>query len=58
MNTVTIKFGPGTAAWKDMQEVAKVLQEKGYSIEPKEGIGIVKLTKDISDEPPIRKIGT
>ncbi|WP_374203819.1 hypothetical protein [Bacillus cereus group sp. BfR-BA-01393] len=37
--------------------VAKVLQEKGYSVEPKEGIGIVKLTKDISDEPVIRKIG-
>ena len=31
---------------------------KGLLIEPKEGIGIVKLTKDISDEPPIRKIGT
>ena len=36
----------------------KSFAEKGYSIEPKEGIGIVKLTKDISDEPPIRKIGT
>ncbi|HHT7152325.1 hypothetical protein BK718_16960 [Bacillus thuringiensis serovar andalousiensis] len=57
MNKVTINFGPGTAAWKDMQEVAKVLQEKGYSVEPKEDIGIVKLTKDISDEPVIRKIG-
>ncbi|MHA4168908.1 hypothetical protein [Bacillus cereus] len=57
MNTVTINFGPGTAAWKDMQEVAKILQEKGYLFEPKEGIGIVKLTKDISDEPVIRKIG-
>ncbi|WP_130067777.1 hypothetical protein [Bacillus albus] len=57
MNKVTINFGPGTAAWKDMQEVAKILQEKGYSVEPKEGIGIVKLTKNISDEPVIRKIG-
>ncbi|MFC9728317.1 hypothetical protein [Bacillus cereus] len=57
MNKVTINFGSGTAAWKDMQEVVKILQEKGYSVEPKEGIGIVKLTKDISDEPVIRKIG-
>ncbi|EMN7726837.1 hypothetical protein WB980_000080 [Bacillus cereus] len=57
MNKVTINFGPGTAAWKDMQEVAKILQEKGYSVEPKGDIGTVKLTKDISDEPTIRKIG-
>ena len=28
MNTVTIKFGQGTAAWKDMQEVLKILQKK------------------------------
>lgn len=47
MNTVTIKFGQGTEAWKDMQEVAKFLQERGYSVQPKEDIGTVKLTKVI-----------
>lgn len=47
MNTVTIKFGQGTEAWKDMQEVAKFLQERGYSVQPKEDIGAVKLTKVI-----------
>ncbi|MGE6963752.1 hypothetical protein ACQKIW_28405 [Bacillus thuringiensis] len=50
MNTVTIKFGPGTTAWKDMQEVAKALQEKGYSVQPKGDIGTVILTKEIHDE--------
>ncbi|OUB82590.1 hypothetical protein BK784_38635 [Bacillus thuringiensis serovar medellin] len=50
MNTVTIQFGQGTEAWKDMQEIAKVLQEKGYSVEPYEEIGTVKLTKKINDE--------
>ncbi|MBU4642770.1 hypothetical protein [Bacillus toyonensis] len=50
MNTVTIKFGEGTEAWVDMQEVAKVLQEKGYSVEPYQEIGTVKLTKKINDE--------
>ncbi|MED1560114.1 hypothetical protein [Bacillus paramycoides] len=50
MNIVTIKFGQGTEAWGDMQEVAKVLQEKGYSVEPYEEIGTVKLTKKINDE--------
>ncbi|MDA1909718.1 hypothetical protein PDK24_28555 [Bacillus cereus] len=47
MNTVTIKVGPGTEAWKDMQEVAKGLQERGYSVEPKEGIGMMKLKQFI-----------
>ncbi|WP_242322128.1 hypothetical protein [Bacillus cereus group sp. BfR-BA-01393] len=28
MNKVTINFGPGTAAWKDMQEVACKCQDK------------------------------
>lgn len=50
MNTVTIKFGQGTEAWKDMQEVAKILMEKGYSVQPKEDIGTVILTKKIGDE--------
>ncbi|PGO64381.1 hypothetical protein CN980_25375 [Bacillus cereus] len=50
MNIVTIKFGQGTEAWGDMQEVAKVLQEKGYSVEPYEEIGTVKLVKKINDE--------
>ncbi|EJQ21165.1 hypothetical protein IE5_02213 [Bacillus cereus BAG3X2-2] len=57
MNTVTINFGPGTAAWKDAQEITKFLKEKGYSIQPKEDIGTVKLTKNIYDKPTIRKIG-
>ncbi|MGQ4286915.1 hypothetical protein ACS4JF_20475 [Bacillus thuringiensis] len=50
MNIVAIKFGQGTEAWGDMQEVAKVLQEKGYSVEPYEEIGTVKLVKKINDE--------
>ncbi|MEC3439451.1 hypothetical protein P9136_22385, partial [Bacillus cereus] len=50
MNTITIKFGQGTEAWKDMQDIAKMLQEKGYSVEPYEEIGTVKLTKKINDE--------
>ena len=50
MNTVTIKFGQGTAAWKDMQEVVKILHEKGYSDQPYEDIGTVKLTKEIVDK--------
>ncbi|OUB90481.1 hypothetical protein BK784_25300 [Bacillus thuringiensis serovar medellin] len=50
MNIVTIKFDQGTEAWKDMQDIAKVLQEKGYSVEPYEGIGTVKLIKKINDE--------
>jgi len=50
MNTVTIKFGPGTTAWKDMQEVTKALQEKGYSVQPKDDIGTITLTKEIQDE--------
>ncbi|PGH84997.1 hypothetical protein CN899_10205 [Bacillus thuringiensis] len=50
MNIVTIKFGQGTEAWGDMQEVAKVLQKKGYSVEPYEEIGTVKLVKKINDE--------
>ncbi|WP_144489351.1 hypothetical protein, partial [Bacillus thuringiensis] len=49
MNIVTIEFGQGTEAWRDMQEVAKVLQEKGYSVEPYEEIGTVKLVKKIND---------
>lgn len=56
MNTVTIKFGPGTAAWKDMQEVAKVLQEKGYFIQQNDDIGTVKLTKEIKEESEVRHI--
>ena len=58
MNTVTIKFGPGTAKMERYAGGRKSFAGKGLPIEPKEGIGIVKLTKDISDEPPIRKIGT
>lgn len=50
MNTVTIKFGPGTAAWKDMQEVVKVLHDKGYRAQPYEDIGTIKLIKEIKDE--------
>ncbi|MEB9170872.1 hypothetical protein P4I06_23710 [Bacillus cereus] len=50
MNTVIIQFGQGTEAWKDMREITKFLQEKGYFIEPYEEIGSVKLTKKISDE--------
>ncbi|MGD6889365.1 hypothetical protein [Bacillus mobilis] len=50
MNTITIKFGQGTEAWKDMQEVVKVLHGKGYIAQPYEDIGTVKLTKKINDE--------
>ncbi len=50
MNTIIIKFGQGTEAWKDMQDIAKMLQENGYSVEPYEEIGTVKLTKKINDE--------
>lgn len=50
MNTITIKFGQGTEAWKDVQEVSKILMEKGYSIQPKEDIGTVILTKKNGDE--------
>lgn len=31
MHTVTIKFGQGTVAWKDIREVVKILHDKGYS---------------------------
>ena len=50
MNTVTIKFGQGTEAWKDMQEVVKVLHDKGYSAQPYEEIGTVKLIKEMTGE--------
>ncbi|BCC54934.1 hypothetical protein BCJMU07_4284 [Bacillus cereus] len=50
MNTITIKFGQGTAAWKDMQEVLKSLQKKGYTVQPYKKIGTVKLTKEINME--------
>ncbi|QPW46716.1 hypothetical protein G9298_02660 [Bacillus thuringiensis] len=50
MNTVTIKFGQGTAAWKDMREVVKFLREKGYNAQPYEEIETVKLTKEITEE--------
>ncbi len=50
MNTIAIKFGQGTEAWKDMQEVIKVLHDKGYIAQPYEDIGTVKLTKEINDE--------
>ncbi|MBU4642277.1 hypothetical protein [Bacillus toyonensis] len=49
MNTVTIKFGQGTAAWKDMQDVVKILHDKGYSAQPYKEIGTVELTKKIDD---------
>ncbi|MGI2710133.1 hypothetical protein [Bacillus cytotoxicus] len=50
MNKITIEFGPGTAAWKDTQEIAKVLIEKGYTVQPKGDIGTVRLTKEITEE--------
>ncbi|HFR4221621.1 hypothetical protein [Bacillus sp. A260] len=50
MNTITIKFGEDTAAWKDMQEVVKILNDKGYSTQPYGDIGTVKLTKIIEEE--------
>ncbi|MBH0322800.1 hypothetical protein [Bacillus cereus] len=50
MNTITIKFGEGTAAWKDMQEVVKILNDKGYSTQPYGDIGTVKLTKIIEEK--------
>ncbi|RAS92111.1 hypothetical protein A6E21_22290 [Bacillus cereus] len=50
MNTITIKFGQGTAAWEDMTEIVKFLGKRGYAIEPEEEIGTVKLTKKINDE--------
>ncbi|QWI46707.1 hypothetical protein [Bacillus mycoides] len=56
MNTVTIKFGSGTAAWEDAQEMIKVLQEKGYATQPYENIGIVNLTKEIKEEPEVRHV--
>ncbi|PEC81618.1 hypothetical protein CON08_00505 [Bacillus cereus] len=56
MNTVTIKFGQGTEAWKDAQEIIKVLQGKGYSTQPYENIGIVNLTKEIKEEPEVRHV--
>ncbi|WP_176547694.1 hypothetical protein [Bacillus thuringiensis] len=50
MNTITIKFGQGTEAWKDMQEVFKALHDKGYVVQSYEDIGTVKLTKEIKEE--------
>ncbi|MBW3490807.1 hypothetical protein ABEY48_20385 [Bacillus mycoides] len=50
MNTITIKFGQGTAAWKDMQEVVKILHDKGYSAQPYKEIGTVELAKEIKEE--------
>ncbi|UYX55864.1 hypothetical protein M3Y14_32050 (plasmid) [Bacillus thuringiensis] len=50
MNKVTIEFGQGTESWKDMQDVVAVLIGSGYSVEPYEEIGTVKLTKEIVDE--------
>ncbi|MDQ0269967.1 hypothetical protein [Cytobacillus purgationiresistens] len=50
MNTVIIKFGQGTKAWKDMQNIVNNLGKQGYSIEPYEEIGTVKLTKEIHDD--------
>lgn len=47
MNKVTIEFGEGTMAWKDMQKVTGILIERGYTVEPYEEIGTVKLTKEI-----------
>ncbi|MED2185708.1 hypothetical protein [Bacillus wiedmannii] len=56
MNTVTIKFGQGTKAWEDAQGITKFLKEQGYSIQPKEDIGTVKLTKEIKEEPEVRHV--
>ncbi|PEA01900.1 hypothetical protein [Bacillus cereus] len=39
-----------------MQEVAKVLQDKGYVVQPKEDIGMMKLTKEIAEEPEVRHV--
>ncbi|EJR50086.1 hypothetical protein IIO_06399 [Bacillus cereus VD115] len=50
MNVITINFDQGTAAWRDMQEVVKILKDKGYSTQPYGGIGTVKLTKVIEEE--------
>ncbi|MEC3334896.1 hypothetical protein [Bacillus thuringiensis] len=50
MNKVTIEFGEGTEAWKDMQKVTGFLIERGYTVEPYEEIGTVKLTKELIDE--------
>ncbi|EJR41390.1 MULTISPECIES: hypothetical protein [Bacillus cereus group] len=50
MNTVTIEFGQGTAAWEEMQKVAQYLRLKGYEVQPYENIGTVKLTKEIKEE--------
>jgi hypothetical protein len=50
MNVITIKFDQGTAAWNDMQEVVKILNDKGYSKQPYGDIGTVKLTKVIEEE--------
>ncbi|HDR4393070.1 hypothetical protein V4C29_24035 [Bacillus cereus] len=55
MNTVTIEFGQGTAAWKEMQKVAQYLSLKGYEVQPYENIGTVKLTKKINDESADKK---
>lgn len=50
MNKVTIEFGQGTECWKDMQKITVVLIERGYSVEPYEEIGTIKLTKEIVDD--------
>lgn len=50
MNKITVEFGQGTEAWKDMQEVVGALKEKGYSAQPYDQIGTVVLTKEITDE--------
>lgn len=50
MNKVTIEFGQGTESWKDMQKVTKILIGRGYSVEPYEEIGTIKLTKEIVDD--------
>ncbi|ARJ25720.1 hypothetical protein B7492_32285 (plasmid) [Bacillus mycoides] len=50
MNKVTIEFGQGTESWRDMQKVTEILIGRGYTVEPYEEIGTVKLTKEIIDE--------
>ncbi|MDM5254288.1 hypothetical protein [Bacillus toyonensis] len=50
MNVITIKFNQDTSAWKDVQEVVKLLHDKGYSTHLYGDIGTVKLTKEFEEE--------
>ncbi|MGN4723984.1 hypothetical protein ACTFR8_23415 [Bacillus cereus group sp. MYBK15-3] len=55
MNTIRIECGQGIEARKDMQDMVKVLQDKGYIAQTDKDSGVVKLVKQTKDEPSIKK---